>query len=306
MQRTEEHKNGSITATIDLPTELAFNVLRCHLVCEQHSFLVHLALKVTHGMAPVFEHVSQYTVYVPPSSEIGISPLGEARFHTMVNTSGTTFSFGMLQAEVALYNSFPGDVTKNHFESNAAYSFLPDDKNKVVRMKKVVENNNEFHTDIIIKTDKVFQDGAVISILAACTNPSSLIHRMDVKQIRYVHPTGTSSPVKADTLGFIAEDYNLFVEKNQHALIRCTVIGNPHPTVTLHKKGKNGVVSAAIDAPYHLTELKYKVTVVFHVFNVDETKTGKYICMASNGNRQVASSEHTLSLISQQMIQESV
>ena len=257
-------------------------------------------------MAPVFEHVSTYTVYVPPSGEIGISPLGEARFHAMVNTSGTTFAFGMLQAEVALYDSNPADVTKTFYDSNAAYSFLPDDKNNVVRMKKIIENNNESHTDVIIKSNKLFQEGAVISVLAACTNPSSLVHRMDVKQVRYIHPTGTSSPIKPDTLGFIQEDYNLFVERNQNALIRCTVIGNPQPTMTLHKKGKNGMLSAAMDAPFHLTVLKYKTTAVFHVFNVDETKTGKYVCMATNGNREVESSEHTLSLISKQMIQESV
>lgn len=304
-QSAVRHQNGSVTATIDLPSDLNFNVLRCHLVCEEHSFLVHLALRIDSKMIPLFEHISQYTVYVPPSSEIGISPLGEARFHTMVNTTGTAFVFGMLQAEVALYSSPPDDVTKTYFDSNAAYSFLPDDKGKVVRLSKVIENSKEYHADVIIKTHKIFQDGAVISVLAACTNPSSLIHRMDVKHVRYVHPTGTSSPVKPDTLGFIQEDYNLFVERNQNALIRCTVIGNPHPTITLHKRGKKGL-STAIDVPFHMTHLKYKSTAVFHMFNVDETKTGDYICLASNGNRQVESSPHTLSLITEQMIKESV
>lgn len=300
-----KHKNGSTTATIDLPKDLSFNVIRFHLVCEQQSFVVHLALRVTYGMAPTFEKISQYSLFVPPSSEIGISSRGEARFHTMVNNSGTSFSFGMLQTEAALLSSLQNDPSRTYYDSNAAYSFLPDDRSKVVRLRKVIETAHEYHADVIVKSNKIFKDGAVISVLAACTNPSSLINRMDIKQVRYVHPTGTTTPVKADSLGFIQEDFNLFVEKNQNALIRCTAIGNPRPQITLHKKDKKGH-GPALKVPQHMTVLKYKFSAVFHIFNVDETKIGEYVCVASNGNRKVESAIHTLSLINQQMIQESL
>jgi len=279
-------------------------VLRFHLVCEERSFVTHLALRVKPGMAPTFESVSQYFVYVPPASEIGISPSGEARFHAMINTTGTTFKFGMLQAEADLYSHAPNDVTSTYYDSNAAYSFLPENKSNVIRLNKVMDTNGEYHADVVIKSNKLFKEGAVISVLSACTNPNSIIHRMDIKQARYLHPGGTTTPIKKDTLGFIEEDYNLFVERNQHALLRCTVIGNPRPTITLHKLGKHGR-SAPLDIPYHMTRLKYKSTAVFHVFNVDETKVGNYVCIATNGKRKVESPKHSINLISQQMIQES-
>lgn len=290
------HENGSISATVHIPTDMDFMLLRLHTACNVHNFRMHVVLDVKHGMADVFEVIDQYTMFIPPTREIGVSPKGEARFPVMVNASGTPFVFGLVQAELALYSKRPNDVEFTFFNPFSAYSFYPSEKTSPIQLHVYEQTNQLYHADIILKSDKLYQTGTIMSILSACTiSAPSIVRRLDMKQILYLNPTATATPVTSMTLGFIDEEYNIHVKPNDHGLIRCTLIGNPPRNVMLHKKNADGT-NVMVHAPEHSTYLKYKTTTVFHLLNVSQSDVGDYYCHATDGVRNVETQIHKVLL----------
>jgi hypothetical protein len=178
---TAEDQNKSVkTASVCVPREKTYEAIFLHLYCDKHSYELHLNLKLSNILAESNEQLKQPLLLIPRSHEIGISSRGEARFHVMVNTSGTDFSFGMLQTEVTLNGAL--------HENDVAYSFYPAEKHKLVNMKKISGSIGEYHTDITIKSKNLKSSDTIIAVSSACTNPTSILQRLDIKQTINLQP----------------------------------------------------------------------------------------------------------------------
>ncbi|XP_052772002.1 uncharacterized protein LOC128211352 [Mya arenaria] len=295
------HANGTVTSLVRIPANMPFSLIRFHIACKTHSYRVHVALDVKHGMPDTFEAVNQFSLFIPPTSEIGISPKGEARLHAMVNSTGTTFRFGIMQAEIALYSKRPNDIAHSYFHPSAAYSFLPGDETSPIRLNKIAQTATEYHADVILNSTKLYNQGAIVSVMGACTVAGpTIIKRYDQKLVMFLNPTSTAEPVTSFTLGFLDEAYDILVEKNKHGLIRCTLIGNPTPEIMLHKKTPSGG-SVRITAPNYSTHMEYKTTTVFHIINASEADVGEYYCHATDGVRNVETQTHKLGIVTPEM-----
>ncbi|XP_053407980.1 uncharacterized protein LOC123547861 [Mercenaria mercenaria] len=275
---TNVYKTGKgKVASICLPTDMKFDSIRLHLICEMHSFELHLSLQVSHNMTSTQENVKQYVLMVPQSNEIGISSRGEARFHVMVDTSGTKFSFGMLQAEATLLY---GTIALH----DSAFSFLPDNKNKMLRLRKIAETGTEYHTDVVIKSANLQKSKTMISVSVACSQPQSIVQRLDMKHVTYLkrNQVGFSASQKHPVAVLGEQKQELLnVAKNGNVLLRCRAFGFPRPNITLHKKEGNKIRSHTV--PSYTTSLEFEKTTVFQILNATASDSGHYICKTSNG-----------------------
>ncbi|XP_060575126.1 uncharacterized protein LOC132732671 [Ruditapes philippinarum] len=284
VQATGQSKSASIC----LPTDMAFDSLRLHLICQMHSFELHLSLQVSHNMSNTQEDIKQYYLLVPQSNEIGISSRGEARFHVMVDTSGTKFSFGMLQAEATLLN---GAVQ----EHDAAFSFLPDNNNnKMLRMRKIANSGTEYHADIAIISRNLKKSKTMISVSVACTQPASILHRLDMKQVTYLQRnTAGLSSSQMNPVAFLGENKqeSVTLAREGNTLLRCKSFGFPRPNVTLLKQEGNKLRPQTV--PFYTTSLEFEKTTVYQLLNVTVQDSGLYICKSSN---TISSAEKTYSV----------
>ncbi|KAH3790089.1 hypothetical protein DPMN_168284 [Dreissena polymorpha] len=292
-----KHSNGSISASMELPPEVPLTLLRFHVACKKQSLLVYTVLYVSHGMADTFEEIKQFSLYMPPANEVGITPGGEARFHAVVDTSGTKYKFGLLQTELSVYSKRLGEVANSFFTNYAAFSFLPTNTSSPIAQRQIVQTSTEYHADIILTSKELYKNGAVVSILAVCANPTALIQRMDVMKLMYLRPMGSREPVAPGTLGFIDEEYNIPVQPSEHALVRCKLVGNPVTNITLHMKPARGGDYVPVDAPVKLTAMEYETTAVFHLLNTSSKDAGGYICKATDGVTEVRTRNHELSIL---------
>lgn len=280
VERYDYQASREKSAAICLPTDLKFETVRLHLICEKHSFELHVDLHVSHNMSNTREDVKQYILLVPQSNEIGISSRGEARFHVMVDTSGTQFMFGMLQTQVTMLQGA-------NVQHDSAYSFLPDDKNKRVRLRQISSTETEYHADIVIMSNILPTSETMIAVLAACTHPRSMIQRLDMKQVRYLkrHETG-SLHSQSQPLAIIDQhDQTLQVIKRDNALMRCKAFGYPRPNIALYRT--NGVKREPYTLASYTTSLQFEKTTVFQLLNATDSDSGKYICKAFNANTSV-------------------
>ena len=269
------------SSSLILPTSLQYTALHVQFLCIQELFELHLDLdksQFTNGTFPV----KPYDFYVPPKNEIGISSLGESQFHVFVNLTGTTFSFGMIAAELSgKTRGRRGDQLYTHL----AFSFLPDNKDNKLRLRQIYRTKYESHYDVIVKDPAIYKHGGILSLLAACPVSNSVIRRMDMKQTIHLHPRSRSVlPLYFMALADIGMEPRLTVDKSGKAFLRCKTIGNPTPSLTLVKQTDTiNQKSTEVRVPSYDITLPFEVTKTFQFFNVTNIDFGQYACKAENG-----------------------
>lgn len=274
MDKYETHKG--ISSSICLPKDLNIVDLKLHLISEKNSFELHLGFKVSHNMTNTSEDIKQYILLVPESSEVGVSSSGEARFHVMVDTFGTKFLFGLLQTDVSLLH---GQVV----QQDSAFSFLPDNRKKIIRFQKNVSKGTEYHTDVILKSDILQKSKAMVSVSAACTQIHSVIHRLDIKKVLYLQRKAveaTSNNKHSVAILGVQKQEFIPVEEQGNTLLKCTSFGIPRPNITLYRKVSDKFTPHIL--PSYTISLKYEQTKVFQILNATMSNSGLYICKASN------------------------
>ena len=281
------------SSTIELPGSLEFDALHAQLTCAEELFELYIEIEKPRLINGSYA-VEPYVFFVPPKNEIGLSSSGESQFHVFVNRTGTSFSFGMLGAEVSGKKN--GRKAAGLF-THSAFSFLPDNPYGIVRLNRIPKTSKENHFDVILRHPALHKYGGILSLLAACPITNSIITRMDMKQTVHIHHQ-TQPVVPLNFLSFanvnVPTDIN--VHKNGKALIRCKAIGNPQPSLELSQYDENvGTVRnlSPDQIPTYETSLPFEVTKTFQFINVNASQMGTYACKAQAG-KEVIYKKHVL------------
>ena len=241
--------------------------------------------------------IKPYVFYVPPNNEVGLSSHGESQFHIFVNTTGTTFSFGMIAAE--LTGMKQGRKGRQLF-THSTFSFLPDNAQETVRLKKAFETKTENHFDVILRLPALHRYGGILSLLSACPTSNSVITRMDMKQTLHLHPQ-TKPVIPLNFLHFANVNIptRINLDKFGNALIRCKAIGNPLPSLELirvNDSGSNSGNDRSVQVPTYTTMFPFEIIKTFQFVNANASHHGTYICKAKSGERTLLK-KHILSKV---------
>ncbi|KAL4232132.1 hypothetical protein ACF0H5_009707 [Mactra antiquata] len=270
-------KHGDSHTSICLPSGLVYDKLVLHLLCEMHSFELHLDMRIPKATIEVREPLEQYDLIVPKPNEIGVTSRGEARFPVMVNNSATGYAFGLLQAEVTL-------LYGNYIRYDSAFSFLPASPNQIISAQQVGVNGKENLFNIALKSNILRKGEAFIAIMAASSNPNSIVERLDIKQGILLRRGNDKNSGFNNALHFPeGQSEVITIKKHNNAIMVCETVGDTNPSVTLYKRTLGGI--EPVNVPSYTTSLPPETVTTFQLLNVTEADSGVYICKVAKNQR---------------------